>query len=251
MGMSCVNAGSLEPIGYALMTTRYTTRTLHAPAVTPATPLARMTVRAQTVNLVRSHSMREHKRSVIQRLLKENAKFTPEKGMERWLTGYSDASYKQLHPMAGGGWGCWVRDSTTRILRSGPCPEWVSDSQDAELCGVFSAVHTALTRLDAEWANIMVVKLDNQGVARWFGWQGTGSFPRKTEQQDLVCRALQAANAKGVRLIVTWVKGHRGTRDTAAYLNTQVDEMAGVARRNRQHTVKTMVIHGSKPSVCP
>lgn len=179
----------------------------------------------------------------IPTLLALNGALTPPQGQERWLTGYSDASFKDCDPHKGGGWGCWVRDSKTRILRSGPCPEWVSNSQDAELCGVFSAVHTALTGLDAGWANILVVKTDNQGVARWFGWRGTGSAPRGQEQMDLVRRTLQQANAQQVRLVVTWVKGHRSDlRDTSAFLNTQVDKMAHEARLSRQNTKQVMSV---------
>lgn len=177
----------------------------------------------------------------IPTLLSLNTALTPSKGQERWLTGYSDASFKDVDPNKGGGWGCWVRDAKTRILRSGPCPEWVGNSQDAELCGVFSAVHTALTGLDAGWANILVVKTDNQGVARWFGWRGGGPAPQGQKQADLVRRALQQANGTQVRLVVTWVKGHRGDmRDTSAFLNTQVDKMAREARLTQQTTKQVM-----------
>jgi len=180
----------------------------------------------------------------ISTLLTLNASLNPGEGLERWLTGYSDASFKDRDPNKGGGWGCWVRDSKTRCLRSGPCPEWVSNSQDAELCGVFSAVHTALTVLDAGWANILVIKTDNQGVARWFGWRGSSTVPQGSEQVDLVRRALQQANSHHVRLVVTWVKGHRGDmRDTSAFLNTQVDKMAHEARLTRQPTKQVMSVY--------
>ena len=191
-------------------------------------------------------------RADIRRLRTQNFYLTPKRGTERWLTGYSDASFKPDAPEGGGGWGCWVRDSHTRILRSGPCPDWVTGATDAELCGVFATVHTALTRLDSAWANILVIKLDNQDVARWFGWQYSDSathLPKRPEQIDLVLRALQAATDKQIRLVVTWVKGHRGaSKDTSAYLNTQVDRMAGAARRNRQNTVVTMSAKERAPS---
>ena len=171
----------------------------------------------------------------IMRLRAQNAAFAPAAGLERWLSGYSDASYKAEPPAAGGGWGCWVRDQRTRVIRSGPCPGWVSEPNDVELCGVFAAINTAVRHLDTEWANIMVIKTDNQAVCRWFGWR-QGGLPRKSEQLDLVYRSLQLVTDKGIRLVVTWVKGHRGTVDTKAYLNTQVDKLAGEARRTGQKT---------------
>ena len=175
----------------------------------------------------------------IQHLRALNQSFAPERGTEHWLTGYSDASFKLEPPDAGGGWGCWVRDSQTRILRAGPCPKWVSDSQESELCGVFAAIHTAVTRLESHLANIMVVKLDNQSVAQWFGWRGSTRTPRRPERLDLVCRALQAANDKQIKLVVTWVKGHRGDQDISAYLNSRVDEMARTARCSQQNVLVT------------
>ena len=174
--------------------------------------------------------------SDLPKLIAANKALSPIKGEERWLTGYTDASYKIEPPGQGGGYGLWVRDSHTRILRSGPCPDWVACSNDAELCGVFAAIHTAMTRLHSEWANIMVIKTDSQAVARWFGWRSPRtSIPRTPERLDLVVRGLEAATSRGIRLVVTWVKGHRGKRDTSAYLNTMVDKLAGEARISREH----------------
>lgn len=182
-------------------------------------------------------------------LLLENALLTPVKGQERWLSGYSDASFKAEPPQAGGGWGCWVRDSHTRVLRAGPCPEWVQNSQDAELCGVFSAIYTALTKLQSDWANILVIKTDNQGVARWFGWGKSKCTPQPGKRAELVEKALLLANEKRVRLIVAWVKGHRGQVDTSAYLNTRVDQMAGTARKTRETSIMVIPIRGSNPAL--
>ena len=185
----------------------------------------------------------EQKRKIAQ-LRARNAALAPVPGMEKWLSGYADASYKAESPAAGGGWGCWVRDQHTRVIRSGPCPEWVSEANDVELCGVFAAINTAVRYLDAEWANIMVIKTDNQAVCRWFGWK-EGALPRKPEQLDLVYRALTLVTDNSIRLVVTWVKGHRGTVDTKAYLNSQVDKLAGEARKARKNT---FIKHYIKPS---
>lgn len=182
----------------------------------------------------------EEQETIIQ-LRAANAAFAPARGTERWLSGYADASYKADPPEAGGGWGCWVRDDHTRVIRSGPCPEWVRQSNDVELCAVFAAINTAARHLDAESANILVVKTDNQNVCRWFGWGG-GHPPTKPEHVDLVRRSLQLVTDWRIRLVVTWVKGHRGTVDTQAYLNTQVDKLAAVARKTRQKTFERHAI---------
>jgi ribonuclease HI len=163
----------------------------------------------------------------------------PVKGCEQWLSGYSDASF--LPSTGHGGWGAWVRDDRTRVLVSGPTPQWVYGASGAELCGVFNAVKNALEHLDAEKANIMVIKTDNQTVARFFGWNG-GSIPTltsvkgkdQTEFIKMVHDTYDLCETHRVKLVVTWVKGHNGTRDIKSYLNTQVDRMAGIASRTQK-----------------
>lgn len=187
--------------------------------------------------------------SRIHTLFQENKRFSPPPGQERWLTGYVDASFKQKPPQKGAGWGCWVRDSHTRVLRAGPCPDWVQSSDDAELCALYSGVYTALTRLQADQANIMIIKTDNQSVARWFGWgrfrsRGT---PEGGKRGELIEKTLVHANEKQVRLVVVWVKGHRGAVDTSAYLNTQVDQMAGEARKTQTTWLEIQPIWHTKP----
>jgi len=119
-------------------------------------------------------------------------------------------------------------------------------SNEAELCGVFAAVYTALTQLDSAQANILVVKTDCQTVARWFGWKRSPCVPEKPEALDLVTRTLEHANEKRIRLVVSWVKGHRGLVDTQAYLNTQVDRLARAARITGKGTIEVQAIRGSK-----
>lgn len=152
-------------------------------------------------------------------------------GEERWLSGYSDASFSAPSQ---GGWGVWVRDSNTRILRAAPCPPWVRSSNDAELCGVYAAIVSACRDLDSDWANILVVKTDSQTVASWFGWNRSLNVPAGEEQQKLMLRAYEWVQSKLIKLVVTWVKGHQGCRSTKGYLNTRVDQLAGRARKSRE-----------------
>jgi len=179
-------------------------------------------------------------------LWRENRKLAPKKGDQRWISVYCDASLKKDPPQQGGGWGCWARDNTYRIVRSGPCPGWVEESHEAEMAGVFAAVHTAIVQLDSDTANCMVVKTDNRTVCEWFGW-GQGNrgpvIPSKPECRDLVYRALKMAHDKDIFLVVTWVKGHQTKRNTQGYLNNHTDRLAGEARREGTKTYRKYPVH--------
>lgn len=162
-----------------------------------------------------------------------------------FLTGYSDASWRNLgEPEGGGGWGVWVRDGRARVFRSGPCPEWVEKVDQAELCGVFAAIDTAVKYLNHETAHILVVKSDSQTVCRWFGWDGGAYQPKAPvpEVDSLVYRSFKAAHEKGLRLSVTWVKGHQRSGTVQGYINNEVDAMAREARVTRKSWVKRKMI---------
>src|SRR5438309_4046837 len=69
-----------------------------------------------------------------------------------WVTAYTDASYRPISrerrraeraagiPSHPGGWAVWVRSDLGRIVRNGPCPDFVHDSNSAELYAVYMAV---------------------------------------------------------------------------------------------------------------
>ena len=109
------------------------------------------------------------------------------------------------------------------------------DNNQAELCGVVAAVLVCLAHLNPTGADILVVKTDNQSVCQWFGWRGgtpgERPLPRSRKPLELVRLALDSARESGVKLVVTWVKGHQGTKTTRGYLNSRVDEMAKSARQ--------------------
>lgn len=170
-------------------------------------------------------------RDRIRQLATANRQRKVATGEERWLSAYSDASYKEHRPHAGAAWGIWVRTDRHRIIRAGPCPAWVygKGAMYAELHAVYMAVVTALDGLDPD-ANIMVVKTDCKSLLRSFGWGGRLKFLPEDEALSLVLDAFERADAAGVRLIVKWVKGHARTDTTQGYLNDRVDRLAGKAR---------------------
>jgi len=160
-------------------------------------------------------------------------------GQERWISGYSDASWDS--DKGQGGWGGWVRDSHQRIIMAAPCPSWVNNVNEAELIGVVGVIKVALKYLDSRWANILVVKTDSQSVCRWFGWKTTTpQLPKTPAAAAWVLRSFHHAHRLGVRLVVTWVKGHQGTGSTSGYLNDQVDRLAKAARIDQDQVFKRM-----------
>jgi ribonuclease HI len=151
-----------------------------------------------------------------------------------FMTGYSDASFKESGEGSGSSWGIWVRDHKTRILRANVCPEWVVNSCQAEACGVWAAIHTALTHLDTKTGNILVIKTDCQAVARFYGWEQSSSIPNDSDTSRIVVRAYRMAQDYGVKLIVKWVKGHQSGNTLSGYLNHRVDRLANKARTEHQ-----------------
>ena len=149
-----------------------------------------------------------------------------------FMTGYSDASYKRDNPDKGGAWGIWVRDANTRILKADVCPDWVTNSNLAEMCGVWAAIHTALTSLEG---NILVIKTDSTNVAHGFGWGGSKAIPKHPEARKLLRWSLEKARDADVKLVGKWVKGHQRIRNgSEAYLNDQVDKLATKARLKKK-----------------
>ena len=177
------------------------------------------------------HQVRER----IRRLCTANFHRKIPEGNERWLSAYADASYAEHGEHPGASWGVWIRTNRHRVLRAGPCPRWVfgTGSTYAELCGVYTAIVTALDGLD-DRANIMVVKTDCQGVRQWFGWGGRLRFPPESEALRMVLDAFERADAAGVRLVIKWVRGHAKKDTTQGYLNHRVDQMAIKARHTNR-----------------
>lgn len=164
-----------------------------------------------------------------------------------FLSGYVDASYH--HDTKRAGWGCWLRDAHTRILRNGPSPRWVSSANDAELTALFAGIWTAVSSLDTTQANILVLKTDSQHAARLFGWDGgTKKEPKRIQVLDLIFRGFDLAERAGLKLIVKWVKGHQGTAYTQAYLNTQADRLAKEAMRTQRGRQRVVDLNQVTPA---
>jgi ribonuclease HI len=172
---------------------------------------------------------------------------------------YADASFYEKRCYTGkirnGGWGMWGRDEKNRLFASGPCPDWVHDCNMAELCAVSASIHLCVEHLDAESSDILVVKTDSQTVCQWFGWSGGvlrhGRLPEQPEACMLIYRALECARKADVKLVVKWVKGHRGNVDVSGYLNERADKMARTACSTKKHSLWIAPIgkNGEPPTV--
>lgn len=166
-----------------------------------------------------------------------------------FMSGYADASFKADPPDQGGGWGIWVRDHHTRVVRSGVCPEWVESSVQAEFCAVWAAIYTALTHLDTQRCNILVIKTDCQEVAKYFGWSQNQQTPSDPNVVRICLKAYEMAKSHGIKLVVKWVRGHqRKSKDNVpGYLNDRVDELASKARLTKTGVNKIGPIYKPGP----
>lgn len=136
-----------------------------------------------------------------------------------WVTLYCDASYSDTY---GGAWSVWLRSNKGRIIRSGKCPESVTDCTMAELYAALMGVTIARDEWDADAVQIntdcsAVVDAAGKGY-RWLGRK------ELRQLQDKILRC-------GPKLRTKHVKAHTGRTDTRSYLNQKCDDFANQARR--------------------
>ena len=135
-----------------------------------------------------------------------------------WVTLYSDASFRTK-----GGWGIWLRSEKGRIVKSGECPDSVSDSAAAEMFAALMGIEVCLQNWD-ETKGIQVNADCLMVVNGLYPW--SKPIQRKSIRviQDKIKALLKEKN---VRVRCKHVKGHSGTGNTRSWLNDQVDKLAG------------------------
>jgi ribonuclease HI len=142
-----------------------------------------------------------------------------------WVTGYTDASFQRK---TGGAWAVWLRSDEGRIVRSGTCPPYVRDSQAAELAAIYASVYLATKTWPATRG--VLICSDCQGALA--AAEVTAALASDRAIRRLQQRLRDVIAAARVDLRLRWVKGHRPkSADTRAWLNHQVDRLAGKARR--------------------
>lgn len=137
---------------------------------------------------------------------------------------YTDASF--CPDTVDGGWSIWARSDRGRIIRSGVCPDYVRDSNDAELSAMFAGIYL----IGEQWPDTkrILICSDSKTALRWVLDEERS---RRTATARLQQRIRKVCIKHGFSITPRWVKGHSGANTTQAYLNRKCDEFAGRARR--------------------
>ena len=142
-----------------------------------------------------------------------------------WITSYTDASFQRK---TGGAWAVWLRSSAGRAVRQGACPSYVRDSNAAELSAIYAGVYMAC-RIWPSTTGVLICS-DCQGALAAAKSAASLSLDPAIRRLQLHLREL--LNTKRIELSFKWVKGHqRASASTPAWLNNQVDRLAGSTRR--------------------
>lgn len=136
-----------------------------------------------------------------------------------WVTAYTDASFRDSI----GGWSIWLRSGKGRIVKSGKCPELITNSGEAELYAALQAVQKAVTNWP-EVKNILLISDCQQVVNRLASPLKVN--PVETVTERIIRKASELLDGRRVK--TRKVKGHQNpTTSCMAYLNTKVDKLAG------------------------
>lgn len=140
---------------------------------------------------------------------------------------YTDASFH--HETKNGGWAVWARSDRGRIVKSGPCPGYVDDSNDAELAAMFAGIYL----IGQNWSdtNRILICSDSQTALRWVLDNERSRRETTAKLQKMIRKQ---CIEHGFSITPRWVKGHSGAGTTQAYLNAKCDEFAGIACRYKQ-----------------
>ena len=142
-----------------------------------------------------------------------------------WITSYTDASFEQN---VGGAWAVWLRSDEGRAIRRGVCPAYVRDSSAAELSAIYASIYLAC-RIWPSTTGVLVCSDCQSALAAAAPWAPLSAMPAMRRLQQ---RLRELASAKCLSLRFKWVKGHQPMNaSTAAWLNNQVDRLAGSTRR--------------------
>jgi ribonuclease HI len=145
-----------------------------------------------------------------------------------WATCYTDASLSKK----GGAWAFWLRFREGRVVRTGACPRYVRNSNEAELAAIFAAIHVATTTWSGRLSGILVCS-----DCRFALGVLDGTMPLKKRYGSAVQRLVEKTRAalerENIALRTRWVPGHRDpATGTAAFLNDACDRLA--ARRRKR-----------------
>lgn len=129
-----------------------------------------------------------------------------------------------------GGWAAWIQlTGTQRIVQYGACPEYVKQSNHAELFAVFAGIKLAI----AEWGDDITafrICSDSESALRH-----VRRGPLGTPTRDRVMLRLRGKIhelLRGKQIIAEHVKGHQDPDlGYDFYVNNKVDSFAGRGRK--------------------
>lgn len=144
-----------------------------------------------------------------------------------WVTSYTDASFDRK---VGGAWAVWLRSDAGRAVHRGVCPPYVRDSNAAELSAIYASVYIAC-RIWPSTTGVLICS-DSQGALAMA--EPCAPLSWAPAIRRLQQRLRELVDTEGLELRFKWIKGHqRADTSTAAWLNNQVDRLAGNTRRAR------------------
>ena len=148
-----------------------------------------------------------------------------------WITSYTDASFQRK---VGGAWAVWLRSDEGRAVRRGVCPSYVRDSNAAELAAIYASVYIAC-RI---WTSTTGVLICSDCQSALAAAEPSASLSAMPAMRRLQQRLRELASTKHLALRFKWVKGHQPMNaSTSAWLNNQVDRLAGSTRRAVRSTL--------------
>lgn len=136
-----------------------------------------------------------------------------------WTTLYTDASFYPDSKQ--GGWAIWARSELGRMIRSGSCPQYVVDSNDAELCAMYAGIYL----VGKHWPQTerILICSDSTTALSLLKYRERSSREVPARLQGLV---QGVCSQHGFKLVPRWVKGHSSANTIQAYLNNKCDEFA-------------------------
>jgi ribonuclease HI len=150
------------------------------------------------------------------------------------VTIFTDASFDP-HTHASG-WSAWIKfgpapDQTRRYF--GPVKVHCPDIHAAELAAIANAVFLASRGLKLSAADLVIVQSDSQTAIDLANGQ-PNSLHRRKSIRRMVDTIRNTVTSGGFRLELRHVKGHRGTEDRRAAVNSWCDRTAREAMRQQR-----------------
>jgi ribonuclease HI len=142
-----------------------------------------------------------------------------------WVTVYTDASF--VRRPRSSGWAAWLKSERGRIVKSGPGPDYIATSNEAEMAAIYAGVYLALRAWGDAVRGILVCS-DCQSAMAHLAGEASSKRPGTAR---LAAKFRELLAGRNVVLRWRWVKGHqRKDSSRPAWLNVACDRLAGEAR---------------------